>query len=160
MNVITYACWNWSSTMLVKGPQEERFQPVPSECWEKMNNANIFSTWKKGFVFCVYFYQWHMLHTAPVYLRKIPLSWWHYSDVIMSMMVSQVTSISIVCSTICSGTGQRKHQSSTSLAFVRGIHRWSVDYPHKGPIMWKMFPFDEAYKNECFFIIFGHLLVT
>ena len=42
----------------------------------------------------------------------------HYSDVIMSAMTSQITSISIVCSTICSGTNQRQHHSSASLAFV------------------------------------------
>ena len=47
---------------------------------------------------------------------------WHYNVIIMSMMmVSQITSISIVCSTICSGLDKRKHQSSTSLAFGRGI---------------------------------------
>ena len=46
----------------------------------------------------------------------------HYSDVIMSMMVYQPA----VVSTICSGTDQRKHQSSTSLAFVRRIHWWTV----------------------------------
>ena len=45
----------------------------------------------------------------------------YYSDVIMSTMASQITGISIV--TICLGTDQRKHQSSVSLAFVRGIHR-------------------------------------
>ena len=42
------------------------------------------------------------------------------------------TDIPIVCSTLCSGTDQRKYQSSASLAFVRGIHRWQVDSPHKG----------------------------
>ena len=42
----------------------------------------------------------------------------------MGMMASQVTSLMIVYSTVYSGTDQRKHQSSTSLAFVRGIHRW------------------------------------
>ena len=47
----------------------------------------------------------------------------HYSDIIMSMMASQITGVSIVCSTVGSGTDQRKHQSSVSLAFVRGIHR-------------------------------------
>ena len=47
----------------------------------------------------------------------------HYGDVIMGMMPSQITSVSIVYSTVCSGTDQRKHQSSVSLAFVRGIHR-------------------------------------
>ena len=25
--------------------------------------------------------------------------------------------------------------------FVRGIHLWPVDSPHKGPVTWKMFPF-------------------
>ena len=33
-----------------------------------------------------------------------------------------ITGVSIVYSTVCSGT-EKKHQSSTSLAFVRGIHR-------------------------------------
>ena len=46
----------------------------------------------------------------------------HYNDVIISAMASQFTSISIVYSSICSGADQRKHQSSMSLAFVRGIH--------------------------------------
>ena len=38
----------------------------------------------------------------------------------------------------------RKHQRSASLAFVRGIHRWQVDFPHKGPVTRKMFPFDDG----------------
>ena len=37
---------------------------------------------------------------------------------------NQITGVSIVCSTVCSGADHRKHQSSASLAFVRGIHRW------------------------------------
>ena len=28
--------------------------------------------------------------------------------------------------------------------FVRGIHRLPVDSPHKGPVTWKMFPFDDV----------------
>ena len=47
----------------------------------------------------------------------------HYSDVIMGAMVSQITGLSIVYTTVCSGTDQRKHQRSASLAPVRGIHR-------------------------------------
>ena len=58
----------------------------------------------------------------------------------MSMM-SQITSLTIVCSTIYSGGDPRKHKSSASLAFVLGIHRWPVNSPHKGPVTWKMFPF-------------------
>ena len=45
----------------------------------------------------------------------------HYNDVIMSAIVSQITSLTIVYSTVYSGADQRKHQSSTSLAFVRGF---------------------------------------
>ena len=43
-----------------------------------------------------------------------------------------------------SGVDQRKHQSSASLAFVRGIHRRPVNSPHKGPVTRKMFPFDDV----------------
>ena len=50
----------------------------------------------------------------------------HYSNVIMGAMTSQLTGVSIVYSTVCLGADQRKHQSSASLAFVRGIHRWPV----------------------------------
>ena len=46
----------------------------------------------------------------------------HYNDVIMSTMVSQITSLTIVYSTVYSGADQRKHQSSAPLTFLRGIH--------------------------------------
>ena len=62
----------------------------------------------------------------------------HYNDILMSAMASQITSLEIVYSIIYSGADQRIHQSSASLAFVRGIHRWPVNSPHKGPAMWKM----------------------
>ena len=48
----------------------------------------------------------------------------HYSDIIMRMMASQITRVSIVCSAVYSGADQRKHQSSASLALLRGIHQW------------------------------------
>ena len=47
----------------------------------------------------------------------------HYTDVIMTMMASQITSLTVVYSTVYSDADQRKHQSSASLAFVWGIHR-------------------------------------
>ena len=67
----------------------------------------------------------------------------HYSDVIMGAMTSQITSLTIVYSMVYSGADKRKHQSFASLAFVRGIHRWPVNSQHKGPVMRKMFPFDD-----------------
>ena len=67
----------------------------------------------------------------------------HYSDVITSAIASRITSLTIVYSTVYSGIDQRKHQSSVSLAFVRGIHRWSVNSLHKWPVTRKLFPFDD-----------------
>ena len=52
----------------------------------------------------------------------------------MSAMTSQITSLTIVYSAVYSGADQRKHQSSASLAFVREIHRWPVNSPHKWPV--------------------------
>ena len=67
----------------------------------------------------------------------------HYNDVIMGAIASQITSLTIVFSTIYLDTDQRKHQSSASLASVRGIHRVPVNFPHKWPLSRKMFPFDD-----------------
>ena len=79
----------------------------------------------------------------------------YYGDVIMNTMASQGISLNIVYSSVYSGADQRKHQSSASLAFVRGIHRGPVNSPHKWPVTRKMFPFNDVimYKtnwNNCF----------
>ena len=68
----------------------------------------------------------------------------HCSDVIMSTMASQITSLTIVYSTVYSDADQRKHQSTASLAFVRGIHGRPVNSPHKWPVTRKIFPFDDV----------------
>ena len=49
-----------------------------------------------------------------------------------------------VYSVVYTGTDQRKHQISASLAFVRGIHRRPVNSPHKWPVTRKRFPFDDV----------------
>ena len=76
---------------------------------------------------------------------------WHYSDAIMSAMASQITSITIVYSAVHSGADQRKHQSSASLAYVRGIHRGPVNSPHKWPVTRKNFPFDDVIMMTCIY---------
>ena len=68
----------------------------------------------------------------------------HYDDVIMSAIASQITSLTIVYSTVYPGADQSKHQSSASLAFVWGIHRGPVNSPHKWPVTRKMLPFDDV----------------
>ena len=85
----------------------------------------------------------------------------HYCDVIMGAVASQITSLTIVYSTVYSDTVQRKHQSSASLAFVWGIHRGPVNSPHKWPVTRKMFPFDDvimAFREIwCIFILYIYL---
>ena len=65
----------------------------------------------------------------------------HYNGI---MMASQITSLTIVYSSVYSGPDQRKHQSPASLAFVRGIHWWPVNSRHKGTVVQKMLPFDNV----------------
>ena len=66
----------------------------------------------------------------------------HYNDYILSVVVSQITSLTIVYSTVYSGAYQRKRQSSA--AFVRGIPRWPGNSPHVGPVARTIFPFDDV----------------
>ena len=47
----------------------------------------------------------------------------HNNDVIMTTMASQITTLTLVYSTVYSDADRRKHPSSASLAFVWGIHR-------------------------------------
>ena len=61
----------------------------------------------------------------------------------MNAMASQITSLTIVYSTVYSSADKKK-QSPASVAFVRGIHPWPVISPHKGPVTRKMFPFDDV----------------
>ena len=84
----------------------------------------------------------------PVHSRE------HYNDVIMSPTASQITSLTIVFSTVYSDADQRKHQSSASLAFVRGIHRGPVNSPHKWPVTRKMFPFDDVIMSSPWKVFF------
>ena len=90
-------------------------------------------------------------HWVRLCLRS-EMTWYHtgekhYNDVIMGTMASQITSLTIVYSIVYSGTDQSKHQSSESLAFVRGIYRGPVNFPHKGPVTRKMIPFDDVIIN-------------
>ena len=66
----------------------------------------------------------------------------------MGAIASQITNITVVYSTVYSGADQRKHKSSASLAFVRGIHRRPVNCPHKWPVTRKMFPFDDVIMGD------------
>ena len=85
---------------------------------------------------------WWYMHVFHIPCAVYPVlhvhSHFHHSDVIMGTMASHITSLTILYSTVYSGAYQRKHQSSASLAFVRGIHRWPVNSPHTGPVTRKI----------------------
>ena len=72
----------------------------------------------------------HPYSDIVLLLSMLPLWRHHCNYVIMSAMASQITSLTIVYSRVYSGADQRKHQSSASLAIVRGTHRWPVNSPH------------------------------
>ena len=53
----------------------------------------------------------------------------HYCDVIMGAIASQITSLTVVYSTVYWDADQRKHQSSASLAFVWGNSPGTGEFP-------------------------------
>ena len=85
----------------------------------------------------VFHYTWWTLHTRI----------YHYNDVIMTMMASQITSLMTVYSTVYSDADQIKHQSSASLAFVWGIHRDRWIPRTKGQLRGKCF---HLMTSSCF----------
>ena len=87
--------------------------------------------------------------TATWRIDRIVCRLGHYGDVIMGAVESQITSLTIVYSTVYSDADQRKHQSSASLVFVWGIHRGPVNSPHKWPVTRKMIPFDDVIMCWC-----------
>ena len=66
---------------------------------------------------------WLFLYSTNTLRRNTSLGCNHYMDVIISAMTTQITGVSIVYLTVCSGADQRIHQSSASLAFARDNHR-------------------------------------
>ena len=85
-----------------------------------------------------------MNKNLPCYFDSFDI---HYNGVKMESMASQIISLALVYSTVYSGA-DKKHQSSASLAFVRGIHGGPVNSPHKWPVTRKMFPFDDVIMHN------------
>ena len=107
---------------------------APSQ-WKRTLQCNVASRRLPG-----YSYNWY------VGIRDHSEEYWwdsHYIDVIMTTMASQITSLTVVYSTVYSDADQRKHQSSASLAFVGGIHqdRWippqRASYAENVSIWWR-----------------------
>ena len=118
-------CWfyhQWSSVTCTWDQFHIKSSKVQSVIWSKNNTIFVLLP----HISVANEYTWHSSFAT------------HYSDVIMGAMAYQITSLVIVYSTVYSGADQRKHQSSASLAFVSGIHRWPVNSP------WLMSCFKES----------------
>ena len=117
--------------------------------WQTTHKARKFSLEQASWIVSFCFINSEAGRNIAVFIPwLIVLHNFHYNDVIMSAMASQITSLTIVYLSVNSGVDQRKHQSSASLAFVRGIPRWPVNSPHIGPLTRKMFPFDDVTNHE------------
>ena len=98
--------------------------------------------WKQGKDVCNYLsmsYIPGMFNKSLIakYTSEAEIKAVHFSDVIMGGMASHITSLTIVFSIVFFF---RKHESSASLSFVQGFHRWLVNSPHKGPVTRKLLP--------------------
>ena len=80
---------------------------------------------------------------------EIILAQWHYTDVIMTTMASQITSLTVVHSIVYSNEDQRKHESSASLTFVLGIHRDRWIPRTKGQLRGKCFHLMTSSWDAC-----------
>ena len=76
----------------------------------------------------------HIINTTQSFLCRIRLQWRHNERDGVSNNRGQDCLLNL-----CSGTDHRIDQSSALLAFVRGIHRWPVKSPHKGPVSGRYF---------------------
>ena len=111
----------------------------------KQSTHYIFWDARLAFIRSSFYYMTPMHNNANFFIPPSgSFNFFHYDDVIMTMLASQITSLTVVYSIVYSGVNQRKHQSSASLAFVREIHRGPVNFPHKWPVTRKMFPFDDV----------------
>ena len=88
--------------------------------------------------------KWNLLCIQFVAYLFLHISYINYCDVIMGEMASQITSLTNVYPTVYSSSDQIKHQSSTSLAFVRGIHWWPVNSPRKWLVTRKMLSLEDV----------------
>ena len=120
----------------IKISQKQAWRPLIYFAWMKSMyfREYVCRFSRKSHYFCIL--GMSHLRTLTTCTSRMRVSYglrFYYSDVIVGVMVSEITNLTFVYSTVYSGTDQRKHQSSASLAFVQGIYRW--------PMMQKMFPF-------------------
>ena len=76
----------------------------------------------------------------------------------MSAMASQITSLTIVYSSVYSGADQRKKSKLRVTGLCEGNSPVTSESLHKGPVMRKMFPFDDVIMSYIGFPIVLNLI--
>ena len=141
--------WPW---LITKGVGVGKWGMVTQTTISSLTSPNILLHTSPGFYHNYNFPPSHDPVRGLIWsrqLRGLPSS--HHNDVTMGTIASQITSLTTVYSIVYSNADQRKHQSSASLAFVRGIHRGPVISPQKWAVTLKMFPFDDVIMIWLFF---------
>ena len=80
----------------------------------------------------------------------------HYIDVIMSAIASEITSLAIVYSTVYSVSDQRKKTKLCVTILCEGNSPVTVNSPHEGPVARKMFPFDDVIMHNSVFLVYQY----
>ena len=90
-------------------------------------------------------------------LKQLPIYSWaymtlckHHSDVIMSMMAwwhLKSLASRLFAQPFVQAQIKENFKASHHWLFVRRIHQWPVDSPHKGTVMQKIIPFDDVIMN-------------
>ena len=89
-------------------------------------------------------------HAVQCYVTDIQVSCSsHYSDFKMSTVASQITSISTVCSAVCS----KKIPMLRVIGLYEGIPPVTGGFPSSGPVTRKIFPFDDV-------IMYGNMVTV
>ena len=114
---MTHASWTWHQSIT---------------WWQELSTMHYEEFWRNQ----------PAVHILPVGNSIIPSVALQYNGVIISALASQITASRLFTQPFIQAQIKEYIKSSASVAFVRGIHRWPVNSPHKGPVTRNMFPFD------------------
>ena len=83
----------------------------------------------------------HFMYNTKFMIRQVHYCTSHCNDFRIGAMASQITGVSIVWSTVCSGAEQQQQQQK-----IKAPRHWgeSMDSNNKGPVTRRMLPFDDV----------------
>ena len=115
-----------------------------SICWQVVSDDYFPLTMSPGIML-----YWAPSHKFNVYFNKRLLRLLTCIELFITVtsMAPQITGVSMVCTTVCSGA--YKKQIKAPCHWPLWGDRWPVNSPHKGPVTRKMFLFDDVIMYWC-----------